>query len=198
MSSIILNFNICESSNCDQLVFTDTTGSYSSTNTSGYGSPNDDISSVTATTLTITDPTGIITVINLFTLSPSFPTTDSTQEYIISPSNIGSLNTKFTDGIYIFIYSVTTVVNGVTTIYTQTVQKLFYCQAKCCIQSLFTAIDDFDCDCNQSQIEEAYQGDILLRLLQRASGCGSTSRFTEALTLIQSLCNTSSTCTECN
>lgn len=194
--SVQLSFTVCSSANCDQLIFTETTGAYSGTNLTGWNAPNVLAANAETATLTVTSPDLTVTVINLFTEVPAWPSTDTTQEFIITPSMIGATTTKFSDGVYTFLYTVTRT-TATAFSYTQTVQQLFYCNAKCCVTTLFANIDDWECDCNKVKINEAYQADILLRALQRASKCGNTTSFTKTLTLINNLCSTTSTCTSC-
>ncbi len=189
-------FTVCMSGNCDLLTFKETTGAYSGTNLMGWGSPNKATTDAESAVLTITNTTGIITTVNLFSKSPSWPTSDTTQEYTITPSDLGYTTTKFPDGVYTFLYTVKRTTATAFT-FTQTVQQLFYCNASCCVNTLFANIDDWECECNDIKIQEAYQIDIMLRALSRAAKCGNTTSFTNTLTLINNLCSTSSTCTEC-
>ncbi len=194
-----LNFDICELSNCQTITFAETTGTYDAIeNPNGWGSPNSVIDDADTATLEITQPDGTITTIDLFALTPSFPTTTLTQTYSISASTAGLSTTAFTDGKYTFVYTVTGTTGGNDFTYTQTVEQLFFCQARCCVDRLFAAIDDFTCDCNKTKINEAYQADILLRSLKRAAGCGDLNSFTDTLTIINNLCGTTTLCSSCN
>jgi len=64
-----LTFNICEASNNQSLIFTETTGAYSASNTSGWNTPNTDITTAQTATLAVTTPSDVTTIIDLFTSS---------------------------------------------------------------------------------------------------------------------------------
>lgn len=194
---ISLDFNICLSGSCNTITFTETTGAFSSTNIYGWGSPNEATSSAQTAVLEITDPTGVVTSINLFINSPAFPSSSNTNEYIITPSSIGSTEEKFSDGVYYFKYTVTRT-SATAYSYSQVVQKLFYCNAKCCVESLFADIDDFECDCNAVKLELAYKADKLLTGLKYMSKCGQVNDFNELLDVISDLCDETGNCSSCD
>lgn len=186
--SVILKFNICEGGTCDSFCFTETTGAYSATNTEGWGTPNESTSDALTAVLSITDPSGNITSIDLY---DDFPTTDEEFEKIISPSDLGLSTTKFLDGIYTFTYTVTTEANT----YIQNITQAFYCQVKCCVLSMFANID-FDCDCSQDKQEEAIKAYIMLKGLEYNAGCGNKNKFNNILAQLQKLC-TNKNCNNC-
>lgn len=192
--AVILSFEICQSGGCDSLIFKETTGIYNATtNPNGWGAPNEATSDATEATLEIELGDGSLYTIDLFATG-DFPTTDTTFEYEILPTDIGysSDDDQIDDQIITFTY---TVVTGTTT-YTQVVKQAFYCQAQCCVNTMFINLD-FECDCNKDQIDLALKAFAMLQGLKQASACGNATNFTNILTQLNKLClNTN--CSACN
>lgn len=190
--AVSLQFEICQSSDCSTLTFKETTGAYNSlSNLTGWGSPNETVGAATAATLTVTFASGTAYTINLLTVG--FPTADSTIEYEIPGSSIGnSSNSAIADQVITFTYTVTTE----TSTYTQTIQQAFYCNAQCCVLSMFADLD-VECDCSEDQIANALKAYALFKGLVYAANCGSTNNFNSILAQVNKLC-VNSNCTNCN
>lgn len=192
--AVVLSFEICEGSGCNSLIFKETTGAYNAeTNITGWGAPNEPTSDATAATLTIELGDGTSYTIDLFATG-DFPTTDTTFEYEILPTQIGyaSDDDQIDDQIITFTYSVTTD----STTYTQVVVQAFYCQVQCCVNTMFVELD-FECDCAQNEIDTALKAFAMLQGLKQASGCGNTTNFNNILTQLNKLC-ANSDCSACN
>ena len=181
--AVLLNFSVCSSSDCTELTFIETTGAYSSANATGWGSPNELTSDATAATLAITTPAATTTTLNIISL---FPQSVSNIEYIITLASVGyTAVTAFPNGIYTFVYTVTTS----TTTYTQTKRILIYCQAACCVWGMFAEIADSDCDCETSKIDDALEAWAYYKALVYAASCGPETKFTNLLTILDDICN---------
>ena len=168
--AITTQFSICESSNCSSLVFSDTTGAYSLTNLTGYGTPNESISGATAE-LIVTLSDGTISTISL--TAAGFPTTDSTLTYTISAEDIGySSGDKIDDQIISFQYKVVT---ALTTIITQYKSQAFYCQVNCCVNSMFIDLDLSCEDCLKSLGKKSMKAYLMLQGLKYSSSCGDST-----------------------
>lgn len=144
-----LKIKACINDGCKKLNFYETTGEESVSNTTGWGlavgPTNPQLTDVSGTpTLTITSTAfdGSV-VIDL----ASFPTKDDTAIKEILPTDIDSSWDKIKDGYYIFTYQVYVVVSGVLTLYTGVHHKIFYCNAKCCMDSLAKDIGKVSCEC---------------------------------------------------
>lgn len=181
--SVILQFEICQSSDCSSLTFVETTGAYNdTTNPNGWGTPNEDTTDAVSAVLTVTLESGSTYNIDLF--SDGFPTTSDTIEYLIDPVDIGMKDGgKLTDQIITFTY---TVVTGTTT-YTQNIQQAFYCQVQCCVLSMFVGLD-VECDCSIDQINNALKSYALLKGLIYSANCGNKTNFNNILAQLQKLC----------
>lgn len=189
--SLVLNFSICTSKDCKSLVFTETTGAYSINNTSGWGLPNPIIADALTAILEITTPNNQIFTINLYN---TFPTTNSTITENITNLDLGLISSsKFNDGLYIFKYTVTTASNT----YTQTIEKLLYCNASCCVDKMFSLIKDPSCDCSKDSVDKAMKAYTLLTTLKYAAECGNTSVFSSILDGLNKLC-LNNNCSNCN
>ena len=143
--------------------------------------------------LTITLASGTSYTIDLLATG-DFPTTDTSLEYEINPTDIGysSDSDQIADQIIAFTYTVTTD----TGTYTQVVSQAFYCQAQCCVNTMFVELD-FECDCNQDAIDLALKAFAMLQGLKQASNCGNASNFNNILTQLNKLCANTS-CQACN
>jgi hypothetical protein len=184
MSQVVLSFDICIASSCQSLQFSETTGEYSENNATGYGPPNESTNDATAATLVVTTPALSSYTFNLFTQTPSWPTTDEDQLYYIYPIDLSQGNDKFLDGLYKFVYTVTTE----TTSYTTTIYKLFYCNIECCIEQMFALITDPSCDCQADAIAAASKAFTLLEALKRQAKCGKVAQFNTTMTILTKLC----------
>ncbi len=191
--SVILDFSICASSDCSSLFFEDTTGAYSSVNTGGFNSPNASTADATAATLAITTPDDDTFSFNLLTQNPAFPTTDSTQLYYVYPSDLGMGDAALTDGLYKFVYTVTTS----TSTYSKIVYQLFYCNIRCCVSNMLLKITDPDCDCQADMIASATRALSLLNSLMYAAKCGNKTVFDKLLRILNKLCRNEN-CETCN
>jgi hypothetical protein len=192
--AVSLSFEICSSSDCKSLAFTETTGAYSSTNTNGWGSPNKLTSDAETAVLEVTIPGDITYTFDLFAESPAFPTSDEDQKFIINAEDIGGVSgDKIPDGLYLFRYTVGRTTATAFT-YTQQIQQLLYCNIKCCVYSMFADIDE-DCSCSSKKIEKALKSFALYKSLVAAAGCGQVNRFANLLKILGKLCkNTNCNC----
>lgn len=186
-----LSFQICQSNTCDALTFVETTGAYSATNLTGWGTPNVALADATSAILTITLASGNIYTIDLLATT-YFPTNDTTFEYELTNSDFGYTDGgKIDDQIITFTYTV--IADGTT--YTQTVHQAFYCQVQCCVYSMFKDLN-VTCDaCSQSKTK-AIDAYLLLKGLIYSANCGNTTNFNSQLAILQKLCLGSS-CQNC-
>ncbi len=194
--AVQLKFEVCESKDCRSLVFSETTGEYSSSNTTGWGSPNKETSDAETAVLTVTTPSDSDYTFDLFAESPSWPSVDDNQEFSIDVTDIGgSTGSKLEDGLYLFKYQVTRT-TATTFNYSQQIQQLFYCSARCCVDSMFADLD-FECDCCAEDINRALKAKAMLYSLELAAGAGHVNQFADLLDIIRKLCNNSN-CNSCN
>ena len=189
--SIVLNFEICQANGCKDLIFSETTGKYNDVyNTGGYGPPNETFDTAQSATLTITNPSGVITSIDL--VPEGFPTDDIVADgYTISSSTV------LPDGMYTFVYTVVYDYRGVIITYTKSISKLFYCNAECCVNQMLSNLN-LTCDCCETDenIKNYYKAWTFLQALKNAAQCGDVTSFTSILKIITKLCknNNCKTC----
>lgn len=188
-----LQTEVCEK-DCKSFGFSETTGAYDVLlDPTGWGAPNPLTSNATAATLDIYAPgnssaTPTLSVNLLATTN--FPNTNPTIEYLITNTALG-LSGKLTDGLWVFVYTVT--VN--TVVYQQTIQKITTCNAKCCVDGLFGAIEDFDCDeCKDEAIKRAMDASAFYQGMVSAAGCGKIDKFLKIQKLLSRLCNNTKCC----
>ena len=176
--SLKLDFDICLKNACKDLVFSETTGTYNVTyNLTGWGIPNVLLANTTTATLTMTSPSLVATVINLFT--HGFPTNNLiTDGYTITSP------VALVDGQWLFTYTV--IVGGVT--YTTEINKMFTCNSECCVTKMLPAV--IICDtCEESESFKNYNiAWTMLESLKKAAECGDVTSFTSILKIVTKLC----------
>ena len=186
--SIVTSFTICQKSNCSSLVFNDTTGPYSSDNTYGYNSPNESIIGATSELQVKLGNGSIVTVV-----LTDFPTTDKTKEFTITGLTLGYSTGIIPDQIIEFTYTITT---ALSTIITQVGNQGFYCNANCCVKSMFLDID-LDCeDCMKFKYDTLIKASLMLDGLKYSANCGDTITFNKTLTQLNKICSNSE-CSNC-
>lgn len=185
------SINLCLRSNCTELIFTETTGVYSGSNTGGYGAPNTSLGTIVSAVLTVTDPDGEEYTIDLFN---TFPTTDDDYEYTIDLADLGDRD-EIEDGYWQFSYTV----NDGSTNYTGTYATVFTCSINCCLKNMLVNLRLSDCDsCTDIYSYEEYVKVLALRdSLHDAATCGDTEYIDDTLELLQRMCNRT-TCKTCN
>jgi hypothetical protein len=189
--SIVTSFEICQESDCASLTFRDTTGAYSATNTTGYGSPNESIAGATAE-LVITMANG--TQYTLDITADGFPTTDKDLELSIPQTDLGySASESIEDQVIHILYRVTTALN---TVITQDFKQALYCQVRCCVYSM--ALDvDIDCaDCMNSMGDKVTTAWILYKGLEYSANAGDLVTYNATLPVLQRMC-ANSECSNC-
>lgn len=177
-----LKYNICVNNTCTQLKFTEETGIYNATtNTTGYGTPNIDISDVLTAVLTITGPNGITYNIDLFATT-LFPSNTSGIEYTLPLSGYGN-PTNITDGQWYFNYIITT---GEAT-YNTEIYKYFYCNSECCVTNMLPTTELCDC-CENKNNTNYLTAWTFLQSLKDAAKCGDYANFTAIKKIVDKLC----------
>lgn len=189
--SIVLNFEICQTNGCKDLIFSETTGKYDATyNTGGYGLPNETTADADTATLTITNASGLVTTIDL--MPEGFPTDD-----IIADGYTITSSTVLPDGMYTFVYNVTYDYKGAIVTYSKSISKLFYCNSECCVNQMLSNLN-LTCDCCETDenIKDYYKAWTFLQALKNAAQCGDVTTFNNILKIITKLCknNNCKTC----
>lgn len=189
--SLILNFEICQTNGCKDLVFSETTGTYNATyNTGGYGTPNETTAAAQTATLTITNASGLVTTVDL--MPEGFPTEDLVADgYTITSSTV------LPDGMYTFVYNVTYDNHGAIVTYSKSISKLLYCNSECCVNQMLSNLN-LTCDCCETDenIKDYYKAWTFLQALKNAAQCGDVTTFNNILKIITKLCknNNCKTC----
>lgn len=176
-----LDFSTCVINGCSQIRFTETTGTYSTSNPGGWGAPNATLAQATLAVLTITDPNGVIYTINLFT--HGLPSSNKDFYYNIPVADVA---VNIIDGKWTFVYTV--VANAVT--YTKTKYSLFFCNSECCVNKMLLDLDleDCDCDCKDIKYDDYIKAWTFLEALKEAAKCGSVDLFAKIKKIVDKLC----------
>lgn len=152
---------------CNTFEYNQTTGAYSATNLTGWGTPNKLLTDVATSILSITNSKTSITYDDITIVVAEA----STDTFIFSNLFLNSTPTgieTIQDGIYAFVHTVT--FNDTTSI-TTTAYKVSLCKLNCSIQSLTdTMLDTIDdcCTDNKKELKANYNElmasyDILLK-----------------------------------
>ena len=184
-----LDFNLLESDNSRELAFKNTTGAYNvSSNPGGYTSAN--LSAITTSVLTITDPDEEVYTLNIF--PDGFPTTDTTKERTIRTQDLGlTADEQFTDGKWIFTLTETA---GATT-YTTTQIILLLGQTRCSVFGLLSGTDVSACtDCDGSDLARALEAYTYYRMAVAAAACGNSTKFQEIIDVLDKYIGDSCNC----
>ena len=181
----------CQSDGCKTLTVTDSTGEYSGTNLTGWGTPNIELSDVSVATVTITDPDDVEHVVDLVNdLGIDYLTaTADTLEYDIDSTYFGLASTDtIPDGIYNFLYSIT---DTSLDVYTMERNIALYCNIGCEINDLLKMIpEQYSCNkCNTAFINEVYGIYMMYKALINAAECGSVSEFNNILAMLKKMIN---------
>ena len=206
-TSLSLNFSLCQTNNCRNLLLTETTGEYSSTNTGGYSDPesstNPDSANITRTVIDITVPDGTVYTFDSDELAPGiipFPDPTGLIEMTIEETQLGKgSGEKLDDGEYVLTVTMYGDFNGFSDTFTETVTKRYIltCQTQCCIDGLFHDVVQSDCgDCKKPKLDKALEAEALLKQVEYASSCGKINMAKKFLAKAQWICNTSN-CLNC-
>lgn len=189
--------------------FNETTGLYNGTNNpNGWtttGVPNPNIADAVSAVLDIyiPDPITLMPVntpvtINIFPFS--FPTTDVTQSYLITPQDIGYASGEpAADGVYQFVYKVSAGKDPDFIDYTKTQYVLVYSAAQCCVSKLAVdAINDGGgCGCGSGcgeSMTEFEKGMLLIEAAKYSIVCGLINPAANAIKHVNEICGGCSTC----
>lgn len=175
-----IDFNICMESDCTTFTLYETTGTYSATNTGGWGAPNPLTSDMTSAILQVKAPDGTISNINLLTLG--FPSSNPSFSYDFLASTVGD----YEDGKWEFLlyYS-----DGVTT-YQKKHNRLFYCTTQCCIDTMIASVVVEDCNCCEADttVKRYLKAKVFLDALKNAARCFQTDNFTAIKAILDRIC----------
>ena len=194
--ALVLNIDVCVASDCKSLNVSESTGAYSASNLGGWGAPNPLIANATTALLLVVNPAGVSYSIDLLATT-FFPNINSSYLYSVPLTSIGLTATNtITDGNWVFTYYI--VASAV--IYTKTISKLYYCNSKCCVQTLLATLDPSNCDCNKANtgvINTFNTANAFLLALIDASNCGQVDKFNAIKLVVDKLCLNKG-CKNCN
>lgn len=181
--SLQLNFSTCVTNGCTNIKFTETTGTYTTSNLGGWGVPNIILADANTAILTIIDPSSNEYEVDLFT-DYSFPSSNSDYYIYITAESLGLSSIE--DGKWTFTYTITTDTES----YSKTKYSLFYCNSECCVKQLLTDLDLEDCGCGCKDLDRSdyIKAWSHLEALKNAAQCGSVTLFTKLKKIVDKLC----------
>ena len=190
----VLDFTLCQSSDCESIYFSELTGVYTASNSGGWAVlagagalvnfvPSDAIDAH----VTVTLPDGTIaTAVNLYS---TFPDSAGTATQTITNTNLG-ITGALPDGIYTATYQVdVSNVSSQTVSFTITKSFFLSCTIKCCVDKLIAKIAVADCSCEDPALKNALLAWGLYESLLKAGQCGNTTKVANLLARITKLCS---------
>jgi hypothetical protein len=193
-----LKYNVEEPQSRTSINFIETTGSYSTGNLGGYGTPNPFVGDAISSSISITKRGSSTT----YTINPysALPTLDSAAKYAISATQFGfSSGEKITDGLYQVSYSVTyldTGNNAATA--TDSFYSAFIGGIECCIrkQREKIPVPDPSCmGCQSEQITKLAHLDQLFQSVCELVECDNLDKAEEVIAYLQHYCDCN--CADC-
>lgn len=190
--ALIPNISFCTRDNCKILKLSDITGTYSATNTGGWGAPNSALADVTEAIISVLLPDETLAV-EFDVVATVTAATIIDGEFILDQLTMEDFgldsDTKFPDGIYEITYTIT---EGGTE-YTKSIKTFSVCQVSCCIEKMKTKFQEkLECDCGWEVFFMNYlKAKALLDGAKRAFGCGNDTKAENILESIEKLCNAS-------
>jgi hypothetical protein len=183
---------------CQNLIFTETTGTYNvTTNPTGWGSPNPATSTAAGAVVTVLVPSGTSYTFSVF--ASSFPTVTSTQQYLINYEDLG-MSDGLVDGLYTITYVVPTlqIILGVPTVitYTTILNTMIVCNLECCIDTLLLEIDDWTCDCSKDAKENFLTAHAIFEQIQHSIECGDLDTAGDLVDMAGKICRNEN-CSTC-
>ena len=196
--AIKLNFKIAEACDSKSILFTDTTGTYSTINPTGWGVPNPILGSVLDVEIIILAPDGNTYVISSVDIAGNLPS-GTNGIFNIHMGYLGGVQGNIVQqGVYSVEYRVT-YDDGTPTGQLVSVRKytLAVSVIKCCVHKMLASLDmcdDCPCGDDKSNALEAY---TLYKAMLYAYTCGSTVKAGKMATQVNKLCNYRGTCSSC-
>jgi len=181
--AVELKFSICEASNCKSINFRELTEQYdATTNTGGWGTPNEETTDATSAVLIFKSPSGV-TYSSIDLLALGFPKVNEYDQLSILASTVDSGLTEFEDGFWTVSYVITTS----TTTYSQTQTFFFYCKVKKLVCDAVADLDPNDCECDPEKVNRVLQMNAFLCSLQYSVQLGDLNSALEIFELLKNL-----------
>lgn len=182
------SLSICLHNNCKELLLTDTTGTYSATNTGGWGAPNITLASVDEAIISITFPDTDDTELELDVQATIIAATIVDGEFElddITTDDTDLSTTKFPDGIYDITYTITE--SG--TDYSYSCKTLVTCQVECCIEKQRANFYKTCNTCDWEKTWKQYQLSLMeLDSIRYNFGEGNYDKAEDHLEALQKIC----------
>ena len=171
-------------SDCLNLLFSETTGVYTTSNTTGWSTPNPALSTASVPQIKITIPSGSFFIFPLSTFG--FPTANINSIYSIPYSSLG-FSSNLEDGLYTCEYTVL-VNTGSPVIYSSTISTFIVCNLECCVDRMLLNINDWDCDCSEEAIDKYLTAFSILQQINHSIECGDLTTASSLSNLANKIC----------
>lgn len=196
--AIKLNFKVAEACDSKSILFTDTTGAYSTNNTTGWGSPNPILGAVIDVEIIILAPDGNTYVISMSDINGDLPNSTNGIFNIHMGYLGGTGGQVVQQGVYNVEYRVI-YDDGTPTGQLVSLRKYILATSviKCCVHKMLANLDMCDdCPCGEDK-SNALEAYTLYKAMLYAYKCGSTIKAGKMATQINKMCNYRGTCSSC-
>lgn len=174
---------------CNSITITDTTGNYSATNTTGYGTPNPAKADVYLASVVITPPNSdALTAIDL-DADYGYPVTNSTAS--ISSTTLTGSDT-LASGVWVFSLTIATTGGSFApTSQTVVVYQVIQCANNCCLKELSNDYNDAGCcgDCKEAARKKWRRAKDLYDAIQYDFNCGNYEAANTKQLLLDAICD---------
>ena len=193
-----VKFKVHEACDNKSIVFTETTGAYSSFNSGGWGAPNYQLVDVLDVEILVTIPNGTTYVLSMSDLTPALPNDLNGSFNIHMGFFGGTQGDVMTQGVYQFEYRVL-VNDGTTGGFLISVRHYGLASSviKCCVHKMLANLDMCDdCPCGEDK-SNALEAYTLYKAMLYAYSCGSVTKANKMAAQVNKLCNYRGICASC-
>ncbi len=195
--AIALKICVTNSADCESLVITDKTESYSSTNPGGWESPNPALNTALTATINIakrnSDGTWTTSEDSPIDVYPTFPSVEDAEVTITGEDAGYGVGSNFEDGVYRTIYTVTGNDGEEDYTYTTTYYFSNTCAIDCCYQQAAVAASVCNCACDDIN-NKLKNIAFYRRLLKSSECCGNLQLIQKYIDLLTKLCADCGSC----
>lgn len=190
----VLKCSVTEKSDASLIKVYDKSGIFNpNSNLTGYQDASTIfLASVTAASITvyITDTTTLLPSTNTVVIDvfPTLPNVVNTP-YEVTALALGYTDGVIPDGMIEVIYSITSTVAGLDTVYETSVKKINYALVCCCVKALSGRLDGCGCECEDEATQTYLSAWAALKGLSRmVKDCKQPRRAIETLKSLQQTC----------
>lgn len=181
IANLAVKLEACFKDNCGQIEFSDATLLYNASNNTGGWNDISTFDNIIITSASIDYKHVSETTFNTVDVTADITGQTITGKYVLTTETITTA-----DGLYTFIFSV---FDGLTAT-TQTTYVYSLCNARCCIDKMWTKIEiNESCNCRNKKLEKVMEAEGLLKAIKALGVCSDNVEADKLLLKLQRICN---------